>query len=236
MDGMAAEENKRRKRNDPGRLVYYNFTVGLQKAGRPHTRSNIVESPALHRPRQLHAAVTSGKVMPAANCSTIRTCHASCTLQYHPDKSCQLHTAVPSGQVMPAARCSTSRTGHASCTLQYQPDRSCQLHTAVPSGQCIPAVRCSTSRTGHASCTPQYQPDRSCQPHTAVPSGQGMPTNIQSEIQTISKETLTEILNSSVLRLLSSETDPYHMNSLHRNADRRPISYICKNNPYPATR
>jgi hypothetical protein len=68
MDGMAQEENKKEKRNDPGRLVYYNFTVGLKKAGRPHTRSNAPES------------TCAAQGMPAAHYSMGRTGHASCTL------------------------------------------------------------------------------------------------------------------------------------------------------------
>jgi hypothetical protein len=117
MDGMAEEENEKEKRNDPGLLVYYNFTVGLQKAGRPHTRSNVPES----------ACAAQG--MPAPHCSTCRTGHASDTLQYAPHRSCQLHTAirairawqlhtaVRAAQGMPATHYSTRRTGHASYTL-----------------------------------------------------------------------------------------------------------------------
>jgi hypothetical protein len=81
MDRMAEEENKKERRNDPGRQVYYNFTVGLQNAGRPHTRSNVPESARAHRACQLHTAVRAARGMPATHCSAGRTGHASYTLQ-----------------------------------------------------------------------------------------------------------------------------------------------------------
>lgn len=43
-NGGGGEEKERR--NDPGRLVYYNFTVGLRNAKRPawpHTPSDVTE-------------------------------------------------------------------------------------------------------------------------------------------------------------------------------------------------